>query len=319
MPVIKNLIFIVIITQIILSLISATNPVITEVTSMCTRSKQANNCLDCHKQKKYLNTKHKDQACYKCHLNISETNKVSYKACKECHKEAQIDIYPKVSEYSQKYCLECHDYSDNLPIGINWGHKIAGSSKGKYCSNCHRMHSDGKPKHKLLAQQSSNLCIQCHKRTYQDFMKTSSHLVQNSQTNCITCHNPHANLKIPPQHWQMDRGNLSIMLDYSINRQQDYCTRCHSTLILTSNYSSHFSNGMFSNLHDRHLKAGATCLECHNPHGSIYPHLIRTEVEVRSDFPIGNTLNYINIGSGGMCTVRCHGESHQGSVYHWTN
>lgn len=319
MLVIKNFTLLVVLVQIIVYLISAINPVSIEVTATCTRTKQATNCIDCHNQNKYTQAKHKSQSCYKCHINISSKNVVTGKACIDCHQEAKPETYPKISRFTKQYCLDCHDNLDSMPVGIAWGHKIAGSHANKNCSSCHRLHQDGKPRRRLLQQSQNNLCISCHRDEVQNFMKVSSHINQLSQTNCTGCHQPHHNSRVPPQQWQMERGNLDLFLAYSVHRQQEFCTNCHSSLMLTSSYSSRFINGMFNNLHDRHLKSGSTCLECHNPHGSIYPHLIRTEVEVRPDFPMGNSLNYIPIGSGGMCTVRCHSETHQGSVYKWTN
>lgn len=64
------------------------------------------------------------------------------------------------------------------------------------------------------------------------------------------------------------------------------------------------------NYHERHVQAGrCLCIECHDPHGSVKPAMLRTELLS------GEALSFRQRHNGGNCTVSCHGVDHQAWGY----
>jgi predicted CXXCH cytochrome family protein len=87
------------------------------------------------------------------------------------------------------------------------------------------------------------------------------------------------------------------------------CYMCHDRGSLLDD-STGFSK------HSIHLTgtSGAACTTCHDPHGSVLPHLINFNREYVE--PLDGVLEYISTGpQAGECTLTCHGEDHSGVLY----
>lgn len=88
------------------------------------------------------------------------------------------------------------------------------------------------------------------------------------------------------------------------------CYGCHDRAVLASPQSG-FPQ------HDTHLRDGARCNHCHDPHGvRDAPHLINFDTSVVAGQPATSPPRYQSTGTGaGTCTVVCHGKTHDPGVY----
>jgi hypothetical protein len=98
------------------------------------------------------------------------------------------------------------------------------------------------------------------------------------------------------------------------------CYRCH-------NRTSILRNDSFRNEgHSEHLKEGATCSACHDPHGvaddglsGSHTHLINFDTRIVfpiSTVPPNNKPRFNDTGIfSGSCTLVCHGVTHNNLSY----
>ena len=88
------------------------------------------------------------------------------------------------------------------------------------------------------------------------------------------------------------------------------CLSCHGPAQLMMQLSSGFVTLNTENYHDIHVVRGnVMCVECHDPHGSIYSPMVRSEL------PTGEIMIYLDQPDGGTCAVVCHGVDHDGWSY----
>jgi DmsE family decaheme c-type cytochrome len=147
--------------------------------------------------------------------------------------------------------------------------------KGRGCESCHGMASlhagsgDAsliRNPAKLAAAAADKICLSCHlnQPTHVGRLQ-SSHA--NSAVSCVTCHKIHAN----------GPNGLVVRKPVEINAQ---CAGCHQ------NVWAQFQKP----LHHRVPEGAMSCIDCHNPHGSIRP-------------AMGTTF-----GSNEPNCFRCHGD-----------
>jgi DmsE family decaheme c-type cytochrome len=167
---------------------------------------------------------------------------------------------PEKAEYvGSDTCQACHEdifnafvKSPHHTVEINEKRGF----KGKGCESCHGMGSlhagsgDAsliRNPAKLVAAQTDKLCLTCHlnQPTHAGRLK-SSHA--NNSVSCVSCHKIHANGPL----------GLVVRKPAEIN---DQCASCHL------NVWAQFQKP----LHHRVPENAMTCVDCHNPHGSIRP------------------------------------------------
>lgn len=148
-----------------------------------------------------------------------------------------------------------------------------------------------------------------------------------SQIYCTDCHNsdqsiagggtrpagPHGSI-----HEPILAQRLSL-LPQDNNAPADYelCLKCHNEASLSGNDSFKHRSHVFNR--------GASCLACHDPHGSaVYPHLLNFQTS--TDYS-GATLTITGAGiyaeptwiddgvNKGTCWMTCHGSTHGGRSY----
>ncbi len=163
----------------------------------------------------------KPDTCGACHSDEYESWKTSIHA-----KAYESDSFQKAWTERKKdpSCLECH----------TTGHEsgtLKYAEAGVTCESCHGAMSEGHPDTaKMPIPASSEMCLTCHKKAYQEW-KVSKHGLKNIR--CFDCHNVHA------QGLRAGGGDA-------------LCGSCHQ-------------NRMTDFAHSSHHMAGLKCSTCHMP------------------------------------------------------
>ena len=182
---------------------------------------------------------------------------------------AVLSLVPRAGAQPAQYvgsqtCQPCHE--DIYNALLKSPHQLVESGKkrgweGKACEACHgpgSKHaesvsaSDIRQPAKLPGTEADRICLTCHQNQPTHIGRlTSRH--GNNQVSCVTCHTIHKN------------GPFGLVerRPAAINQQ---CAGCH-----TGVWAS------FQRQYKHRLPEGAmSCVDCHNPHGSILPVQLRT-------------------------------------------
>ena len=112
--------------------------------------------------------------------------------------------------------------------------------------------------------------------------------------------------------WGANIGQDPNELCFQCHRWQTYVQKDADPVSNTG-----FRDGAGKNLHTRHMghnAPGVTCYVCHDVHGTNKEHLINFDLSsVSSNF--GSQGAYTHTARGGSCNLRCHGQSHNPTVY----
>jgi predicted CXXCH cytochrome family protein len=140
-------------------------------------------------------------------------------------------------------CATCHLEAQ----GFSKANVVHGALEGG-CTSCHNPHGADRPK--LLSEQGSELCFQCHDQTQDVVQKaTVAHPPVTAEKGCVSCHSPHAS------------DNAKLLL----KPEMDTCLACHQR-ILPKNATV---------LHGPIAKG--QCTPCHDPHGSARAKLLKAD------------------------------------------
>jgi len=249
-------------------------------------------------------------ACSDCHdphsaedanlLRGLEHEPFSERDCGACHGEpsAGWEI-----ENVDGLCLGCHDGISSEPL------VHAALSRGP-CTGCHMPHvsdNDG-----LVRKEVPDLCFQCHPRD--EFTRETIHEPVR-EGNCLACHLPHG-------------GKTAgfFRSPYSLERFVPFsegayalCWQCHDASGLTDpgEADSTGFNSRGRNLHALHVRdrrtavageerrfQGVACRNCHSPHSSEGPKLIRRTLDC-GGVPCLD-LEFRKMGVFGSCLKGCH-------------
>jgi DmsE family decaheme c-type cytochrome len=161
-------------------------------------------------------------------------------------------------------CQVCHEDIFNA-IGKS-PHHLADTEKrfgfqGRACEACHgpgQKHAESadpaeiRNPAKLAASQTDKICLSCHLNQPTHVGRLQSSHAKN-QVSCVSCHKVHAN----------QGADLVIEKPAAVNK---LCAGCHLNVW-----------AWFQRPHHHRLPEGAmTCVDCHNPHGSILPAMAQT-------------------------------------------
>ena len=159
-------------------------------------------------------------------------------------------------------CVTCHDEED-LPDMSKTAHGFAADKRAPDCTTCHgssdkhaKKPSANKPDRMFIrglalpAAERSEVCLTCHSKDPNRTLWTGSQH-SNADVACNTCHKIHSN------------DNKAI----AKATQNDLCFTCHKEQRTQVNKPSHHP-----------LPEGKmTCSDCHNPHGSMGPKLVKRD------------------------------------------
>ncbi len=226
--------------------------------------------------------------------------------CISCHSR-KIN-YPSLSEFTSKKCDDCHTGSFARSSITEWRHPIEDFAYvGKSCVDCHEFNDEGIAKDIV---DIDPLCIACHSDVRNEFRLLSKHPLSEGMIGCSDCHKVHKDRFMP---LIVNDVELLGALTYEWHdpvKQNESCLGCHSWFRLTSLTNSGFIIANVSNLHEVHCKDGfSACIECHNPHGSYAPMLIRERLLD------GKSLLYNRGESWGTCSTNCHSRAHIQTLY----
>jgi len=209
-------------------------------------------CLKCHNTPKIIKEYRKS-----IHYNALNNTELptEKQGCESCHGPGSkhvenrpdiIDFKKLAHQESSKICLTCHF---NLNQKANWTFSKHNQS-GDGCLTCHSIHNAKKflLKEKIKEDNTSRLCLSCHKDEAHKFRLTSRHPLFEERIKCIDCHN---------QHGSDNRNSL-------IKESNDLCVSCHP------NYKGPFIAEHQAT--DENYQNG--CLNCHQAHGSPNRHLL---------------------------------------------
>jgi DmsE family decaheme c-type cytochrome len=180
----------------------------------------------------------------------SSENPITSEVCLERHvddPDANKPVNPaRLSADSLKaVCTTCHENPHALNLFERDPHDVAGLA----CTACHQIHQN-KYAYQLKEDQK-DLCFSCHPGVRREFAMTSHHPVMDGVVDCMDCHTNVA--QSPKQHKPSGAGGV--------------CVTCHAEF-----------QGPFPFEHpatvDYSTEEGG-CLNCHAPHGSQYPRLLK--------------------------------------------
>jgi predicted CXXCH cytochrome family protein len=219
---------------------------------------------------------------------------IDQRGCQGCHgpgagHEANIasdNAYDYIISYSRltpaqvaMACLRCHTDTMTQDHWRNTQHARAGVS----CISCHQIHQDGHPMTfaangkaprgpvfpaaaqptDLLKMDQATLCGSCHQPEINQFRRNFHHPVPEGQMVCSDCHDIHPRLA----QSVIEAGGIpqSATQDAGLGATNVSCVRCHADVAGPFAYEHDPAEGM----------TGQGCLECHNPHGSQNPAMLR--------------------------------------------
>ncbi len=261
---------------------------------------------------------------------------IDRRGCEGCHGPGAIhaanitadNAYDYVISYSRltppqvaMACLRCH--SDTM-TRIHWRdtqHARAGVS----CISCHQIHQDGHPMTfdgdgkepkgpvfasaaeptDLLKADQATLCGSCHQPEINQFRRNFHHPVPEGRMVCSDCHNVHPRLSTSVL--EDDAIPQSATQSVSLGSPDVTCVRCHGDVAGPFVYEHDPVGGL----------TGRGCLQCHNPHGSQNPALLRVSsralcAQCHSDKLINHFPGQTCWQSG--CHVGVHGSDHDSNL-----
>jgi len=245
-------------------------------------------CLDCHADMSasLSNTPHEIRL-------ESESSTLSSVTCYDCHNGWQehiedptqdnIDRPSELLPLAQgEVCGRCHLTPHQSAMVSTDPHFKADLS----CSSCHSIH--GNENEFLVKEDLDNFCVSCHSSTAMEFQRRSAHPVESGNIRCVDCHDLSS----------INNAEFDIGFDWR-------CQSCHEE-----------NAGPFLYEHPvvySHLVEGGSCMECHEPHGSVNDRLLKQTSRVLCfqchNVPPGHIANHSGLGSKHEC-VQCHTEIH---------
>jgi predicted CXXCH cytochrome family protein len=277
-----------------------------------------------------------DRVCAKCHALTGDAMAAAHKGfplagsrCSECHDphagENAALLYPlrhspfddgdcgachgdpaagwKIGDRVNEVCAQCHEDVTRQPV-------IHTAVPKKRCVSCHRPHVAREPK--LLREPRATLCFSCHDRK-RFALETVHPPVQDAD--CAACHPAHgsANLRLLARPYPLEQFVPFAAEKYAL------CWECHDAASLTDPgqpAATGFNDGK-RNLHALHLldrtvasaagsrsQAGVSCRNCHDPHATENPRLIRRVLDCNGVPCL--QLEFHKAGAGGKCLGGCH-------------
>ena len=181
---------------------------------------------------------------------------IGSEACKDCH-EAQFKNFS-------------HTTHSKVASAVSWRNKVTG------CESCHgpgKAHAaEGDPQKiknpvKMKPQEASADCQTCHSQMNEHAMwRGSKH--ESAGLSCLSCHSAHRE-RSGANPSQLFAGMQSETKMLKQRSEAETCFQCHGDM---RKAQFQRSTHLFRN-EDRESRM--TCSQCHEPHGSIGPKMMR--------------------------------------------
>jgi DmsE family decaheme c-type cytochrome len=172
---------------------------------------------------------------------------------------------PDASLQGDKVCTRCHDESESRPVLAIYktAHGVKADSRTPGCQSCHGpseahvtnpkgsstrppVDVDFNPRGGTAPETLAQTCLTCHQNGQRTHWDGSEH--QHNGLVCTSCHEIHT-------HGDRVLNKVS---------QPDVCFTCHTA-----------QHAQFHRVSTHPVAAGEMgCSDCHNPHGSVGPHLM---------------------------------------------
>ncbi len=171
-------------------------------------------------------------------------------------------------------CMACHEKQARLLMkSPHWKKAVSGSPiNAEGCESCHgpgAAHAQaggGKGVGGLItfgkterADRKAAVCLTCHENSTQLAMWDSG-THKKMDVACSDCHTVHGPPKAPAGY-----GTTLTGLGYSPSWEYQVCGKCHLDIKARFNRRSHHPL----------VEGRITCSNCHQPHGSMYPSMIK--------------------------------------------
>jgi predicted CXXCH cytochrome family protein len=277
-----------------------------------------------------------DRVCSRCHdlrdARIGAAHQgfpIAGSRCSECHDphagENAAYLYPRRhAPFAEGDCAACHGKpaagwripgEGNATCAgchddVGRENHLHEAIRQQGCTGCHRPHASAEAR--LLRAPSARLCFSCHSRA--PFLKETTHPPA-EEGDCAACHQPHgsANLRLLARPYPLEQFVPFAAERYGL------CWECHDEGAITDPArvgDTGFSNGK-RNLHAVHLadratqtevgrrvQPGISCRNCHDPHATEGPNLIRRVLDCNGVPCL--QVEFRKVGKGGRCVGGCH-------------
>jgi hypothetical protein len=165
-----------------------------------------------------LNGAHAATPCEKCHTNASDGRKVFHFEnikCESCHKDKHGGQFAK--EMAGQSCAACHSTIDWFPKSFDHSKTnfaLVGKHAQAKCEGCHKSKNVGVVE-VTQYRGTPTKCESCHKEVH------GRQFAVNSETNCVSCHQP--------QGWKLlvfDHSTQSVFALTGAHKRVE-CRLCH--------------------------------------------------------------------------------------------
>ncbi len=186
-------------------------------------------------------------------------------------------------------CTQCHLphlQLDNTGFDPHVG-------EGLSCLSCHSIH---KGEDRLLRDDKTKFCGECHQGVESQFARNSNHPLKDNAVSCISCHD--------------FTGKLEPAFAHGASAN---CASCHA-----------MEGGPFLYEHDATssfaAEGGSGCISCHMPHGSPNAQLLSRPDDLLCQqchgTPAGHVTAHGGRGVSSDC-MECHSEMHGSNDNRW--
>jgi predicted CXXCH cytochrome family protein len=247
----------------------------------------------------------------------SLATQVDWTSCQDCHADVATGLpslavfrAPAAGGQLEVDCRTCHARSELESLRGRWVHPVRPVADHLRCADCHVAvaHDAAHPPPLPRGDYKAGSCYACHKQTEVARHWPSRH---DAGVQCRECHPAHAATTVAlPASLLADSARASFTRSYDWLASNELCLQCHGSGELTLRLDGGFAVLNTVNYHELHVVRGQSlCVECHEPHGSTRPALMRSRLLE------GGDLTFIPAPDGGRCSTNCHGVDHPNWSY----
>lgn len=243
---------------------------------------KAGRCADCHNPHAATHGRlldaETDRICASCHADLIPNGALSVHGpvmegrCVDCHDPHAAPNANNLKLAGNKLCISCHE---EVAAAADRAEHKHGPVENN-CLGCHDAHASTKAEF-LLKAKGPALCTGCHK-TDRDFFVRQHVNYPVAESNCTSCHNPHG-------------SDNSGLLWASVHRpvKARMCKQCHEeasspNALNLKNSGVELCHGCHSDVANEVVSRNRVhwpavdqiaCLNCHGPHATAAPNMLR--------------------------------------------